>query len=241
MRRTRQRGGRAQQELTRQVLARYGRGCWLKLPGCTKIATTKDHVIPYAQGGTDDLSNFRPACRSCNSKRQNRNYGGLVRVITGPPGGGKSTYVQENAHPSDVVIDLDRIAAALMPVPPANNGGAPSTQQGGAPTAKQVYPAYIRHVAIGARQAAIQRATRLRERIGVWIIHSIPNPEQLEEYQRMGWQVISIDPGEQIVRERISKERSSSLQEVATKWYDNENARDNESKPLTAPARDWGV
>lgn len=157
--------------------------------------------------------------------------------------------MQENAHPSDVVIDLDRIAAALMPVPHASNGGAPSTQQGGAPcaqeggapAAKQVYPAYIRHVAIGARQAAIQRATRLRERIGVWIIHSIPNPEQLEEYQRMGWQVISIDPGEQIVRERISKERSSSLQEVATKWYDNENARDNESKPLTAPARDWGV
>lgn len=240
MRRTRQRGGRAQQELTRQVLARYGRGCWLKLPGCTKIATTKDHVVPYAQGGTDDLNNFRPACRSCNSKRQNRNYGGLVRVITGPPAAGKSTYVQENAHPSDVVIDLDRIARAFMP---ESNGGAPLPDQtGGGPYGDgQVYPAYIRHVAIGARTAAIQRATRLRERIGVWIIHSIPKPEQLEEYQRMGWQVISIDPGEQIVRERISNERSTPMQDVATKWYANETARDNESKPLTAPARDWGV
>ena len=236
MRRQRRRGGRASAELTRQVLDYYGRACWLRLPGCTKIATTKDHVIPYAAGGTDQLSNFRPACQSCNSKRQDRKVGGQVRIITGPPAAGKSTYIAEHAYPTDVVIDLDRIAQALMP-PPATNGGTPLAD-GGAPH-QQGYPAHVRHIAIGARQAAISRATRLRENVGIWIIHSVPTPDQLEEYKRMGWQIIPIDPGEHIVRERIANQRASSMHDVADRWYDKPS--DDQSKPLIEPSRDWGI
>lgn len=226
------------------MLATYGRQCWLKLAGCTKIATTKDHITPYAQGGTDDISNFRPACRSCNSKRQNRNYGGLVRIITGPPAAGKSTYVQDHAHPLDVVIDLDRIAAALMPLPP-NAGGTPLTRGTPSPgtpsTPQRGYPPHVRHVAIGARQAAIQRATRLQERIGVWIIHSVPSPAQLEEYEQLGWQVISIDPGEQIVKQRIATQREAGMNEVADRWYKQQQTRNTKQQRVAAPARDWGI
>lgn len=240
--RKRQRGGRAQQELTRQVLSAYGRECWLKLPGCTKVATTKDHIVPYAQGGTDALENFRPACRACNSKRQNRNVGSLVRVITGPPASGKSTYVNQHAHPADVVIDMDKIARALMPdtgVPVQDEGATSSS--GGAPS--HVYPPHVRHVAIGARAAAIQRATRLRERVGVWIIHSIPSPEQLEEYKRMRWEVIRIDPGEAIVRERAAEQRPAHIMEVVTKWYEQSAAEtaDASASQLVEPSRDWGI
>lgn len=241
--------GRRSQELTRLVLATYGRNCWLRLPGCTKVATTKDHITPWKQGGNNDLANFRPACKSCNSKRQNRNVGGLIRVVTGPPGAGKSTYVNEHAHPVDIVIDLDRIAEALVPrkqAPPLVNEGAPSSNGvppvagAGVPWEHQGHPPHVRHVAIGARQAAIQRAIRLKERVGVWIIHSVPKPEQLEEYERLGWQVIKVDPGEDVVRARISAERSPEMQQVATKWYKHEQARDVKSESTNA-TRDWGI
>lgn len=33
---------------------------------------TVDHLVPLARGGTDDISNIVPACRSCNSKKNAR-------------------------------------------------------------------------------------------------------------------------------------------------------------------------
>lgn len=62
-------GGRAQSALTAIVLAEYGTTCHLCLePG----ATTKDHLIPWDYGGTDALSNLRPAHHGCNARRRNR-------------------------------------------------------------------------------------------------------------------------------------------------------------------------
>ncbi len=143
------RGGRSSSSLTAKVLEMYGPVCHLRMPGCLGVATTKDHLIPYSLGGRDTLENLRPACKPCNSKRQNRvmsGYGARINVLIGPPASGKSTYVLEHAKPSDIVIDLDVIARALMPIQQERT---------------HVYPDYVRHVAIGARKAALDRATRL--------------------------------------------------------------------------------
>lgn len=55
-----------------KVVETYGGTCWLKFPGCTGRADTLDHLMPYSQGGTDSVTNLRPACRHCNSLRADR-------------------------------------------------------------------------------------------------------------------------------------------------------------------------
>jgi 5-methylcytosine-specific restriction endonuclease McrA len=54
------------------VLNRYGRLCLLRLPGCTIVATTGDHVIPKSERPdlAYEVTNGRPACRPCNSRRK---------------------------------------------------------------------------------------------------------------------------------------------------------------------------
>lgn len=59
-------GGRKVPRLAAAVFAVHGRVCHLcGRPG----ATTIDHIIPRALGGTDDLDNLRPAHHRCNSAR----------------------------------------------------------------------------------------------------------------------------------------------------------------------------
>jgi 5-methylcytosine-specific restriction protein A len=43
--------------------------CHLNYDGCTMVSTQDDHVIPLAEGGSDDLSNHAGACESCHDKK----------------------------------------------------------------------------------------------------------------------------------------------------------------------------
>lgn len=199
------RGG-GSKALTRLVLSTYGDTCHLcRRPG----ATTKDHLIPYSLGGTDDLANLRPAHHKCNAKRGNRalnGWGADIRVVMGPPAGGKSTYVRERAGLGDVVVDLDALARALMPAQLDDR--------------THVYPEHVRHVAIGARAAAIDRATRLVGLgVTVWIIHADPSPEDLDRYHFLRYQVITVDPGRAVVEARVAAERPAYMAAYVPKWY----------------------
>lgn len=40
--------------------------------GGTEGELTVDHIVPVSKGGTDEMSNFRTACRRCNCSRGNR-------------------------------------------------------------------------------------------------------------------------------------------------------------------------
>lgn len=203
----RSRGGSSNSRLTHKVLETYGAICWLKLPGCKTLATTKDHLIPVSHGGDDSLENLRPACKPCNSKRQNKalaGYGARVVIIMGAPASGKTTYVETHAKDQDVIIDFDKIASVLAATK------LPQTEQ---------YPNHIRHVAVAARKNAIRVATRLKERVTVWIIHSIPTLQDLEEYKALGYQIIRLDPGRAVVEERCRTLRSPAMLTYAAKYY----------------------
>lgn len=202
-------GGDENSKLTRAVIDYYGPVCWLQLPGCTKRATTKDHVIPKDHGGDDSMENLRPACNPCNGKRQNLAISGTpggitVVVVLGPPAAGKTRHVTENAKPGDIVIDLDRIAGALMP---------------GDVTDKHGYPAYIKNIAIGARSAAIARALRTRYPCTVWLIHAVPSREQLQQYARLRYRLLTIDPGREVVEARARASRPTDTIKGIARWY----------------------
>jgi 5-methylcytosine-specific restriction endonuclease McrA len=59
-------GGRMVAKLRALVFAEHGDRCWLCKAGG---ADTVDHVLSRAMGGTDSLSNLRPAHGFCNTGR----------------------------------------------------------------------------------------------------------------------------------------------------------------------------
>jgi len=71
----RQRLAYSNADYRRRRLLVIGGPCELRLPGCSGIATTADHVRPVARGGVDGP--LRGACLHCNSARGDRDVSGV--------------------------------------------------------------------------------------------------------------------------------------------------------------------
>ncbi|MFI9344936.1 hypothetical protein ACIG0D_27275 [Streptomyces sp. NPDC052773] len=127
----------------------------------------------------------------------------MLYVVTGPPAAGKSSWIEARARATDIVIDLDRITQALM------GPGAPAWSQ---------HPIAMK-VAHRARYAAIDEAVKHIGEVDVYLIHTMPSPKWLARYRRHGAEVVAVDPGKDIVMQRIKDMRAPGLQAVATRWY----------------------
>lgn len=58
------------EKIRQEVFERDGWQCQIRYDNrCVGIATQIDHIIGYADGGTDDPSNLRASCAPCNAKR----------------------------------------------------------------------------------------------------------------------------------------------------------------------------
>lgn len=66
-----QRNGRKiPEKLRRQVFERDNYQCQIRFDErCVGIATQIDHIICWADGGTNSVDNLRAACQPCNAKR----------------------------------------------------------------------------------------------------------------------------------------------------------------------------
>jgi hypothetical protein len=145
----------------------------------------------------------------------------VLIVVTGPPAAGKSSWIDAHAKPSDIVIDLDRITLALT------GPGAPNWNQ---------HPLHLR-VAHRARYAAIDEALQLLDQVDVYLIHTMPSPKALAKYRRHKARIVTVDPGEAIVMQRIDSMRSPAMQRVAARWYRDRRGRPREAMPQAS--RSW--
>lgn len=137
-----------------------------------------------------------------------------LTVVTGPPAGGKTSWVNARAQPGDVVIDMDRIAQALSPP------GASAHE----------YGRVLRTIAQRARQAAVSEALKYCQAVDVYLIHTQPSEAQLATYAQHGGRVVTVDPGRDIVLARCDEQRSRSSRTAAEHWYSTQTGHDSEQQ-----------
>lgn len=115
----------------------------------------------------------------------------MITVVTGPPCGGKTTFVEKNYKPGDIVIDMDKIALSLT---------TPDV-------APYEYSDFVRKVAISARAAAVKTAVLVAQgqrNLGIWIIHTDPSLSDRQGYRAMGAKFQECDPGKPECLKRLS-------------------------------------
>lgn len=144
----------------------------------------------------------------------------MLYVVTGPPASGKSSWIDAHATARDIVIDLDRITRALT------GPGAPTWNQD---------PIQLR-VAHRARYAAIDEAITVRDKVDIYLIHTQPSAKARAKYKRLDARIITVDPGRDIVMQRIEAMRDPDMKRVATRWYNSRPAPSRGAMPQASRA-----
>ncbi|NJP73397.1 hypothetical protein, partial [Streptomyces sp. C1-2] len=119
----------------------------------------------------------------------------MLYVVTGPPAAGKTSWITARARPTDIVIDLDRLALALA------GPGAPNWQ----------HNETLLRVAHRARFAALDEAVKHRDTVDVYLIHTMPSAKARARYQRLDAQIVTVDPGRDTVMERVRAMRAPGM------------------------------
>jgi predicted kinase len=130
-----------------------------------------------------------------------------LTIVTGPPCAGKSTHVDEQRQPGDVVIDFDRIAAAL-----GHDGDQVDWSKDSS----------HRHLARVARAAVLKTvlAGDLRDRT-VWVVETNPERWQVAAYRRAGGTTVELDPGRDECHARAAAaDRPAATHGEIDTWYD---------------------
>jgi hypothetical protein len=199
--------------IRKEILNRDNYLCQIQGDGCTINATEVDHIVPVSQGGAwFDPINLRGACFTCNNKRidrqkteQWRTACARIVLVIGPPGAGKTTWVQQNRGEHDLVVDYDALAVALGSTLPHGHSDA------------------IHTATMAARNAVLSSLRKGKIDVGrAWIISSNPRAEEMFPFHT----VVTVDPGQQEVEERVaSGERPEHFLALVRNWYETRNGQ----------------
>lgn len=138
--------------------------------------------------------------RSCDKR--------AVYIVEGAPGAGKTTYVQKQKQPGDMVVDLDLISAAL---------------QGDTISHPDYEP--VMDAVLAVRDAIYNI---IEKRQGKWkaayIITSNPNEDVVKKLAtRLQGEIVSLDTCESVCIERIKQDITRADKqrdiELVNKWY----------------------
>jgi predicted kinase len=125
-----------------------------------------------------------------------------VVLVVGAPCAGKTTYVEQNALPGDLIIDWDSLA-----------------MDAGSSVAHDHAPQY-RSAATAARKELEQRVASGDLR--AWVIRTLPNPADRPSLMRRlnATELVEIDPGLDVCLARArAAGRPADLDAVILKWY----------------------
>lgn len=125
-----------------------------------------------------------------------------IRVVTGPPCAGKTTYCAINRQPGEPVVDWDALAFALG----AND--------------RDNVPPEIAIPTRAARSAAVGQILSSDTVRNAWIIYSRATEKQMDWFRSVGAEVITIDPGMEVCLSRAWQNgRAPHVIEAINQWY----------------------
>lgn len=162
-----------------------------------------DHIIPREEQGPDTLANLQTLCHTHHTLKTSQETGSFkgraeAWVITGPPGSGKTTYVNERLRPGDVVIDLDRITPAISA------------------TASRKERKYLMRVVWEMRDAAIAHISKARDIPRVYVIEGAPTRARRDTLRELlGATVIVLELPRAQCMKRIKKAKE---RDTVTDW-----------------------
>ena len=124
----------------------------------------------------------------------------MIRVVTGPPCAGKSTYVQDNRKDKDVVVDYDLIALALGSTEQHDSKGS------------------IRTCALSARDCVTDLC--VERDFDSWVIRTELDSDDEELFRLAGAEFIELDPGEEECLARAEADgRPDDCKDAIRAWY----------------------